>query len=136
MVGESLRQCTKCGLEKDPREFHKKKRSRDGFSRTCKSCDYKVILKSRNKNPRTHTNYWLSQKYGITIEDFETLLKEQNSKCAICGVIPGYRLCVDHRHDTGKIRGLLCRTCNKAIGQLGDTPEGVLKAYKYLKETH
>ena len=43
---------------------------------------------------------------------------------------------VDHRHDTGKIRGLLCRNCNKAIGQLGDTPKGVLKAYEYLKENH
>lgn len=136
MVGESLRTCTKCSEEKSSTEFHKKKHSRDGLSRTCKSCDYGVVMKSRSKNPRTHTDYWLKQKYGITIEDFEVLEKKQNGVCTICGIKPDYRLCVDHRHDTGKIRGLLCRNCNKAIGQLGDTPEGVLKAYEYLKENH
>lgn len=136
MVGKPLRECTKCKQLKDVSEYHKKKGSRDGFSRTCKSCDYKVILKSREKNPDTHTNYWLKSKYGITLDEFNNLLNKQDGRCAICKTIPDYRLCVDHRHDTGKVRGLLCKPCNKAIGQLGDTPESVKIAYEYLVRTH
>lgn len=131
-----MRQCTKCKEQKPIQSFHKKKGSADGFSRTCKSCDYLKTKESRKKNPDTHTDYWLKQKYGISIVEFNSMLEKQDYSCAICKAKPNYRLCVDHRHDTGKVRGLLCRNCNKAIGQLGDTPESVLKAYLYLKETH
>jgi hypothetical protein len=131
-----MRLCTKCNKEKDPTLFHKKKGSADGYSRTCKSCDYEVVKKSRIKNPDTHTDYCLKQKYNISLEEFRKMESSQNYSCAVCGTKPEYRLCVDHRHDTGKIRGLLCRSCNKAIGQLGDKPESLLKAYNYLKETH
>ena len=136
MVGEPLRKCTKCLQDKEPESFHKKRNSKDGRSRTCKDCDYVKVTESRKRNPRTHTDYWLKQKYGISIEEFDVLYDKQGGVCAVCSKSTEYRLCVDHRHDTGKIRGLLCRPCNKAIGQLGDTPEGVLKAYGYLKETH
>jgi formate dehydrogenase maturation protein FdhE len=135
MAGNSLRTCTKCGEEKEYTEFHLKKNSADGRSRTCKVCDYAKVKKSREKNP----DRWLAislKKYGLTVEEFRRMEKEQGGCCAVCGIKPDYRLCVDHRHDTGKVRGLLCRTCNKAIGQLGDTPEDLLKAYQYLLETH
>ena len=59
------------------------------------------------------------RKYGITIEDYERRLVEQDGKCAICGEPTsegGERLAVDHDHETGKIRALLCRRCNSVIG--------------------
>lgn len=131
-----MRTCTKCYEEKDTTEFYRKKGAKDGISRQCKECNGAHHKADKAKNPDAHTNRWLKYKYGITIEVFKVMLEEQGGSCAICGDTPDYRLCVDHRHDTGKVRGLLCRSCNKAIGQLGDTPESVLKAYNYLKETH
>jgi hypothetical protein len=61
----------------------------------------------------------LRRNYGITIEDYERRLVEQDGKCAICGEPTsegGERLAVDHDHETGKIRALLCRRCNSVIG--------------------
>lgn len=130
------RECTKCCVIYPIESFHKKKGAKDGRSRTCKHCDYLVVKKSREKFKDLHTDYWLQRNYKISFEEFKAMEDRQKGCCAICGTKPDYRLCVDHRHDTGKVRGLLCRQCNRSIGQLGDTPEGLLRAYKYLLETH
>lgn len=136
MVRHPLRQCTKCNEKKPPEEFFKKKGAADGISRICKTCHVKDNTLRRKKDPDAFLDRHLKYMYGIGLEDFYKMLEEQDGKCAICGDTPSYRLCVDHRHDTMKVRGLLCRPCNKAIGQLGDTPEGVKKAYDYLKNSH
>ncbi|MFA7222777.1 MAG: endonuclease VII domain-containing protein [Bacilli bacterium] len=70
--------------------------------------------------------------YGISIEEYDRMKKEQGSKCAICG--RGGHLYVDHNHKTGEVRGLLCNSCNSAIGQLQDSPVVVAKALRYLTE--
>ena len=70
--------------------------------------------------------------YGISIEEYDRMKKEQGSKCAICG--RGGHLYVDHNHNTGEVRGLLCNSCNSAIGQLQDSPAVVTKALRYLTE--
>ena len=71
----------------------------------------------------------------MTIERYDEMLHEQNMCCAICGVkamdLPK-ALCVDHDHATGEVRGLLCRSCNVAIGHLRDSRELVLRAADYL----
>jgi hypothetical protein len=54
-----------------------------------------------------------------------------DEKCEICG-FADEALCVDHDHETGRIRGVLCRRCNRSIGQLGDTPEHLQRALDYL----
>lgn len=59
--------------------------------------------------------YKLKTFYGLSLVDYDTLVKKQNKKCAICARIPAV-LCVDHCHDTGKVRGLLCHGCNLALG--------------------
>lgn len=54
--------------------------------------------------------------YGITPEDYDRMDAEQDGKCAACARPPlKYRLAVDHNHDTGKVRGLLCVPCNRAL---------------------
>ncbi len=61
------------------------------------------------------------RKFGITEEDFSQLMKRQKGVCAICKAFPGGRwkiLAVDHDHKTGKVRGLLCMTCNTMLGRL------------------
>lgn len=73
--------------------------------------------------------------YGLTQEDYDRKLGEQGGVCAICAREPeaGKNLCVDHDHETGKARSLLCRRCNTAIGQLNDDPTLLEKAAEYLK---
>ena len=79
----------------------------------------------------------LKHKYGITLEDYREMRDQQNGCCAICNqdCKSGKRLAVDHCHDTGVVRGLLCFGCNSAIGKLGDNVAGVQRALDYLKKT-
>lgn len=75
--------------------------------------------------------------YGITLEDYEKMLESQNGGCAICGRVPtGRALHVDHDHKTGLVRGLLCHSCNHAIGRRGfnDSSEKCLNAAAYLSK--
>lgn len=76
----------------------------------------------------------LQRHYGITLEEYNELLKKQNNCCAICGDSPRKKsFSVDHDHITGKVRGLLCRGCNVGIGNLKDDPELLEKAIKYIE---
>jgi len=78
----------------------------------------------------------------MTHEQYQAILDSQNGKCAICNgddiispVTNLHRLlAVDHNHITGKIRGLLCRNCNRGIGLLGDSIERLESATAYLKK--
>ena len=81
----------------------------------------------------------LVRNFNITIEDYEQMLKDQNNVCAICGqaetkVYSGkvISLAVDHCHDTGAVRGLLCSKCNTALGGFNDSQEILEKAINYL----
>ena len=80
------------------------------------------------------------KKYGITLEEYDLLLEMQKGVCAICGKLPDETntnnkyLHVDHCHDTGKIRGLLCNPCNMALGLFKDNPLFVRKAADYLEQ--
>jgi hypothetical protein len=77
----------------------------------------------------------LKAKYGITLSDFNRLLKKQGGKCAVCrGVEPKRNLAVDHDHVTGKVRGLLCTSCNTTLGKL-ERLDWITAAAKYLAES-
>ena len=75
----------------------------------------------------------IRRKYGITVEQFNSLLKKQNDSCAICKM--SFQIVkpnIDHDHETGKVRGLLCDACNCAVGAFESQKEGILS---YLKRT-
>jgi len=95
-------------------------------------------LNEQQQNYRGRTDQqrrWeLKKKYGITLEQWASMVSYVDSKCEICGTQTDSP-CVDHDHVTGEVRGVLCRLCNKAIGQLGDTFESVQKAADYLAKT-
>lgn len=76
----------------------------------------------------------LKRNYGLTIEQYEGMLAEQNNKCSICDsdLIPGIDTCVDHCHNTGAVRGILCSKCNKGLGLFLDSPERLYRAMEYL----
>jgi len=79
-------------------------------------------------------------KYGLSEADWEALWMEQLGRCKLCEVDFTSKTGrakasphVDHCHETGKVRGLLCATCNKALGMLGDTPDALERAWKYTR---
>ena len=81
-------------------------------------------------------NNKLKRNYGIMLAQFEAMLKEQAGVCKICASGPrtkGRSLAVDHCHETGNVRGLLCIKCNRGLGQLGDNEFGIRRAIRYLK---
>lgn len=90
----------------------------------------------QEKNPRKRKEHRL-KKYGITIEEFETILASQGNSCAICGHSDtsdkNFFPVVDHCHDTGNVRGILCMNCNMGIGKLKDSPEIIKSALRYIK---
>jgi hypothetical protein len=78
----------------------------------------------------------LKYKYGLSAAGYDDLLAQQGGVCAICQQLDpkGRRLAVDHCHETGRVRGLLCVPCNVGIGNLNDDPERLLAAVAYLQE--
>ena len=141
---ESTKSCAKCGVIQPVEEFglifskNKQTKYRASY---CKKCNVIHSRQWRIKNPekaKTKTQTWRNnhyKKYGITLQKYEELVQLQNNLCAICGRPPESRnLHVDHCHKTGKIRGLLCRRCNRGIGILRDSTEIMTKAISYLEK--
>lgn len=92
---------------------------------------------------RARMHEYQIKKRGCTLEKYKELLDRQNGCCAVCNKPFGHtsckgvraRLAVDHDHKTGRIRGLLCGKCNRAIGWFGDSVELLQAAIRYLNET-
>jgi hypothetical protein len=74
--------------------------------------------------------------YGITLTDYADMFTDQFGACAVCGGInpSGHHLAVDHCHDTGRVRGLLCHACNAGMGKLRDDPALLRRAATYLEK--
>lgn len=76
----------------------------------------------------------LKHRYGITLVDYNEMLAEQDSRCKICD-LETTGLVVDHCHNSGEVRGLLCSNCNKGLGLFKDSPERMERAAQYIIET-
>jgi hypothetical protein len=74
------------------------------------------------------------QSYGLSVMDYEELIMSQGNKCAICLNVFVTQPHVDHDHNTGEIRGLLCRPCNTGLGLFKDSPEYLSQALAYIKK--
>lgn len=115
-----------------------------GYLKTkCKLCECREARERESRKPASQRrleyrsgHYW--RMYGATVERYEQMLQTQHGRCAICGANdPGRKgnasFCIDHDHDTGIIRGLLCNDCNLGIGRFRDDHALLLKAAEYLK---
>lgn len=71
--------------------------------------------------------------YGLTLEQYEQMEKQQNGCCAICQKVPDRRLDIDHNHTTGKVRSLLCSNCNTSVGLLQEDSNLAMKLVEYLQ---
>ena len=120
-----MKKCNKCNTRKLLGDFHLSAASKDGFQNYCKLC--KKAYDRPNK---------LLRIYGLTQAAYDDILKQQNGRCAICerGQKLDSVLCVDHDHDTGQVRGLLCNQCNTGIGLLQDSIGMLASAIIYLEK--
>ena len=126
-----------------------------GFRSVCKSCEkeqskkyihapakrgeYSSLFKTDRKeyDRLCNRDHKLKLHYNIGITDYNKLFETQEGKCAICGKHQSEckrKLAVDHDHETNKVRGLLCLTCNSGMGKLKDSEELLLKAVEYLRK--
>jgi hypothetical protein len=116
-------------------DFHKHNRYKDGLMPWCKVCHNKKV-KSKY-NPLVRKTRKLKYNYGITLEEYNNKLKEQDNLCAICKLDkPGGNgdFYVDHNHITGQVRGLLCHWCNFMIGQSKENLDTLQAGIDYLKK--
>lgn len=92
------------------------------------------ISRKGNKKltPERRRAYKLKNMYGLTMEKFESLLQDQENACAICLEEFDSSPAVDHNHETGEVRGLLCHQCNFALGNVRDNPVLALRVADYL----
>ena len=137
-----MKECTKCGQSKELVDFEKRKSSPDGRTGVCKKCKAKGRQLNYIATPRVRygsaRDAYLRRTYGITQVEEQALHADQLGCCKICGIeekyTSGQKLCVDHDHDSGAVRGLLCSKCNAAIGLLQDSSEFTIKATTYLQD--
>ena len=156
-----MKQCRKCKKITPISNFTKKNANRDKLTSICKDCvrvenrhnreknkekqkeyakQYKHINKERVlqwtrdwriRNP----DYAIKRKYNLTQEDFDGMIEEQNNTCIICGEsFLNTKPIVDHDHYNMKVRGLLCKYCNTALGFARDSYEVAFNMFLYLKK--
>ena len=117
------------------RAVHKEEINRERRERRATDPEYREQNRARSRE-RYRENH-LKTKYGISLADYEAMLRRQRGLCGICKRKPGKRrLCVDHDHKTGQVRGLLCGRCNSGNGFYGDDPRLTRAATVYLEKAH
>ena len=133
---EGTKYCKSCDTTKPIDDFYLRNKTSMVRHSTCKECDKKRV--KENHDPVVYRNAELQRRYGITQQDYEVMIAEQNNQCAICNATePGGRhnrgyFVVDHCHTTGKVRKLLCNNCNTALGLVGDNVDTLHKMINYL----
>jgi len=120
--------CSSCKTEKPLDDFYPRHDGKEGVRYRCKICN----KTSKDKNRDYSRKYLFKNRYNITEEQYELKAAQQDNRCAICGA--RVKLHVDHDHNTGAFRGLLCPNCNKAIGLFKDNPDTLRSAAEYLED--
>ena len=136
------RNCYEKQLRKKNQDFAERQREnnrrwRKKYSEKKKESDKKWRAKQDPKYLKMQKRRSLLAKYGLTIEDYNNILNKQNGVCAICGNKPkkGKNLHVDHCHENGHVRGLLCFRCNFGLSYFGENFNMLKNAYTYLKRS-
>jgi len=121
--GTTFFTCSVCKYQKPEKEFYKKDKKTGRMDSTCKAC---------------RISFLREKTLGISDEDYWKIYKEQEGRCGICKrrmYSKRYKaFCVDHDHKTGRIRGLLCHSCNSALGLFRDDPIALKRAIKWVED--
>ncbi len=128
-VPEGMKWCRDCGEVKPLEEFVVSKKA-GGRGTYCKPCQNARTYESRQRLHGGSREYHLRRRYGIGVKAFEEMLEGQDGKCLICEKpAPEH---VDHDHETGKVRGILCFNCNQGLGNFRDDMRSLIRAVNYL----
>lgn len=108
----------------------------------CRNCELALAAENGTSprrlsvQPLTDSQRFRLTQYGVTEAELWNLLKSQASQCAVCAlkVASPWDLVIDHNHETGKVRGLLCLSCNTGLGMLKDNPDHLRRALAYLEK--
>jgi hypothetical protein len=130
---DGTRQCKLCQEWKMKSEFQTGKApdNRIVISSYCLPCASKVGMSNRIKKYGSLRAYWLMRRYNLTLDEFEKMRQQFNGNCAICRSCDA--VVVDHCHESGRVRGILCQKCNLALGAIGDTEAHVKNLLSYLQ---
>lgn len=123
--------CSKCKLDKTEENFASDPTRKRGRNYWCRVCINKRQKEYRPRYAEYYKRRHLKRTYGLEYEDYLNLSKAQDNRCAICNEIKP--LVVDHNHQTGLIRGLLCNFCNQGLGLFKDNSTILRNAAKYVK---
>ena len=135
--------CRKCRQDLPLSRFYADKSRKDGRAGMCKGCDdiKGGVYRASKAGKRSEKRKYLKKTYNITLEQYGEMWHSQGGVCAICGKTEttknqhGMRqLSVDHDHETGKVRGLLCSNCNSMLGFVYDNPATLVEAARYLMQ--
>ncbi len=136
-----MKKCTKCGTEYEAtrENFYANKRHKGGLASSCKNCKYVLsrkyekTRKGRASRKMTKRKHLLRTLYNMSLVEYQQMFDAQGGACAICYSTQSSKLlAVDHCHETGKIRGLLCSKCNMMLGQVNDDSATLRSAANYL----
>ena len=145
-----MKVCTECKKTKGLTEFFKDKSFKDGYYSRCKECKTKSTMKWRaeniehyNASARAHNKRHYEKlrlhRYDLTEDQYKKMLADQNGICAIPGCNRTHtakrKLCIDHDHATGAVRGLLCYGCNREMS-IVDRPEKLARLIAYRDKDH
>lgn len=143
-------QCTKCGEEKPLCGFWKDSRYKNRRMAQCIECKSTLNKTYRINNVKmirlkdkvryaasrdVERERHLIRKYGMSLDQYDSLFKAQEGQCAICQSVLECHLNVDHDHKTGIVRGLLCNPCNRMLGHARDSVANLLAGAKYLESS-
>lgn len=131
--------CLLCQQDKNESDFYQffdRWAQKHYLSARCKPChqDYR---RTSLTTPRNRKADKLQLRYGLTYEQWEAMRQTENYRCMICNISEnelGRNLDVDHCHDSGKVRGILCNSCNTMLGRARDKVEILEAAVAYLTE--
>ena len=117
--------CVGCGTILTPENVNKAGLKRNQYY--CNLCTSTRVKETRGNKGFCQESYDLKRHYGITKEERDSLFKDG---CEVCGSYD--KLCVDHDHNTGAVRGCLCSRCNTGLGMFNDSKRNLEKAIRYL----
>lgn len=130
--------CKLCGQDKPETEFYSfadRWAGKQYLSARCKPC-HQQYKRDNPNTPKNKKAEKLQLRYGLTYEDWERIREAEGYACMICGITEselGKRLDVDHCHDSGRVRGVLCNPCNTTLGHARDNPSILEAAALYLR---
>lgn len=128
------KRCCMCRRWKALQLFNADKNRADGLSSRCRACNKRHCRAQYTKHTERYKDRRRRNRYGISAAEYQSRLATQGGVCAICREPPKRQsLYVDHDHQTGETRGLLCAHCNTGLGGFRDDPRRLLAAAQYLE---